>query len=495
MHATRSDTGIIASPPPSRVRMLVPSLVFACLVSAVVSSLGAPLLPAIARLHHVDGSTAQWALTATLLTGAIATPTMGRLGDGPLRRKVVLVTLALIVFGCALAALPVGFELFLAGRVLQGLGLGLTPVAIAAARDALPADKSRSAVALLSITTVTGVGLGYPITGLIAQLGGVHAAYWFGTAVAAVALAVAFFVVPEASVRESKPLDVAGAVLLAVALCALLLGISEGETWGWGSAAVLGLLVVAVVLIAGWIVWELRADHPLVDLRLVRHRSVLTADIAALLAGVGMYLLLSLAVRYVQAPTSTGYGLGASAVVAGLVLVPFSAGSFVATRIAPHLAERTSHRAVLPIAAVVLLGGMLMFSFARGSMWQMLVVMGIEGIGVGLVFAVVPGMLLRAVAVSETASAMGFNQVLRYIGYSIGSAMAGMILQIHTAPGATDPDDGGYTASGLLACGMWIVTLVVTLVLPERRTTRAAVVTERDDELMAEESLADAEGR
>ena len=259
----------------------------------------------------------------------------------------------------------------------------------------------------------------------------------------------------------------------------------------------LSLLIGGAVLLAVWIWWELRCPQPLVDLRLVRNRSVLTADVAALLAGVGMYLLLSLAVRYVQTPVSTGYGLGETAVIAGLVLVPFSAGSFIATRLSPHLARWTSHRALLPLASVVLFGGMIMFSFARHGMWQMLVVMAVVGLGVGLVFAVVPGLILRAVAVDETASAMGFNQVLRYIGYSVGSALSGLVLEMHTPAGADLPDDGGYTVSGLLSCAMWAVAFVVTLVLPERRRRRAgeAGASLADDELMAEESLADAEGR
>ena len=343
----------------------------------------------------------------------------------------------------------------------------------------------------MSITTVTGIGLGYPITGFISQVGGVEGAYWFGAAVGLLALIVAVFVVPRARVRTHQPLDVVGAVLLGVALFALLLGVSQGESWGWGSIRVIALIAGSIVVAAVWIGWELRIDHPLVDLRLVRNRSVLTADIAALLAGVGMYLLLSLAVRFVEAPPESGYGFGSSGVIAGLVLVPFSVGSFLATRMAPRLAERTSHRAVLPIAAVILIVSMTVFASARGAMWEILVVMALSGIGVGLIFAVVPGMLLRAVDVSQTASAMGFNQVLRYIGYSVGSALAGLILELHTEPGSTLPSGGGYTMSGIVSAGMWIAMLVVVLVLPGRE--KRVDDTRADEVLMAEESLADAE--
>lgn len=102
------DAMSAASP---RRRALVPTLVFLGMVVAVVSSLGAPLIPAIAAKYGVALGDAQWSLTITLLVGALATPTMGRLGDGPLRRRVILAALIAVVAGSVLAALPWVFEI------------------------------------------------------------------------------------------------------------------------------------------------------------------------------------------------------------------------------------------------------------------------------------------------------------------------------------------------------------------------------------------------
>ncbi|MGN5377064.1 MFS transporter [Streptomyces lasalocidi] len=154
---------------------LVPVLVFLGTVVAVISSLGAPLVPTVAAVDHVSLSDAQWSLTVTMLVGAVVTPVMGRLGDGPRRRTAMLAAVATVLVGCVLGALPLGFPVLLVGRALQGVGLGLTPLAIATARDRLTGERARSAVAMLSITTVAGVGLGYPLTGLISQSFGVHA--------------------------------------------------------------------------------------------------------------------------------------------------------------------------------------------------------------------------------------------------------------------------------------------------------------------------------
>ncbi|WP_405365683.1 MFS transporter [Kitasatospora sp. NBC_00039] len=475
-----------------RERALVPVLVFLSAVVAVISSLGAPMIPTIATVDHVPLSEAQWSLTVTMLVGAVSTPVLGRLGDGPARRTVTLSAAAVVVVGSVLAALPLGFGWLVAGRALQGVGLGLTPLAIATARDSLPTAASRSAVALLSITTVAGVGLGYPITGLIAESFGIHAGFWFGAVISALALVLAALVLPPTTGRERRPPDALGAVLLGLALVGLLLVLSEGETWGWAGARLWTMAAVSVLLLIGWIWHELRTAHPLVDLRSLTSPVVLTADVAGLVAGVGMYLLMSLVIRYVQTPTGTGYGLGASVVIAGLVLLPFSAFSLLSGKVVPVLARRTTPALVLPLGCTVSLVSTLFFLFARDHLWELLVVMGIAGLGVGCTFAVMPGLIVNAVPAHEVGSAVSFNQVLRYVGYSTGSALCGAVLQAHTEPGRQLPTDDGYRDAALIGCAVWVVIGLVTIVLPRlsavTASRRGALV---DEELMVDESIVD----
>src|SRR4051794_32184798 len=204
--------------PSSPPRALVPVLIFLSTCVAVISSLGAPLVPAIAAATGASLAQAQWSLTITLVVGAVATPVLGRLGGGPHRRTVVLTVLGLVVLGGVLAALPLGLGWLIVGRGFQGFGLGLTPLAIATARDALTGERARSAAAALSITTAAGLGRGYPLTGLIAELGGVHAAFWSGAAIPAVALAAAAGVFPPSPPRAAPRLDVVGAGLLGAGL-------------------------------------------------------------------------------------------------------------------------------------------------------------------------------------------------------------------------------------------------------------------------------------
>lgn len=466
---------VVAEKPPAdrpSSRALLPGLTLACMVVAIVSSLGAPLIPTIAAENHVTLADAQWSLTVTLLVASIVTPVMGRLGDGPYRRQFFLFSLVAMMLGGLLAALPAGFGPFLVGRGLQGMGLGLTPLAIATAREALPPDRMRAGVAVLSTTTAVGIGLGYPVTGLLAKAGGLHLAYWFGAAVAALALIVSWRVVPESAQRRQERLDIAGAVLFGVCLAGLLLALSESEKWGWGSGQVIGLLVAGVAVLVVWVWWELRVAQPLVPLRLLGQRAVLTASVVTLLAAVGMYMLITPVITVVQTPRSTGYGLGGTVVIAGLVLVPFSAASYLITKVVPWLVRRTSYEVVLPLSTAMMLGSTVVFSLARGNIWEIVVVMAIAGVGTGSIFAVLPGYLLRAVPAHETSRAMSFNQILRTVGYSTGGALSVTILQAHITPGQSFAVDSGYSVIGVVACVGWVLTAAVAILLPLGRRPR-----------------------
>ncbi|SCX55756.1 Major Facilitator Superfamily protein [Klenkia marina] len=447
-------------------RALVPVLVFVGTVVAVISSLGAPLVPAIAASTGATLPDAQWALTVTLLVGAVATPVVGRLGDGPHRRTVVLVVLGVVTVGGVLAALPLGLGWLVAGRGLQGVGLGLTPLAMATAREALEGERSRATVAALSITVVAGLGVGYPLAGLVAELGGVHAAFWAGAAVSAAALVASAAVLPRSRTSTTRSLDVVGALLLGAGLAGVLLGLGEAEAWGWTSVRTWGLIVGSLVVLACWARWELRTPAPLVDLRLARGRTAATAHSAALLVGLSNYLLLVTVPVLVQSPRAGGPGLGQSVLVAGLALLPFSAASVLGGRLARVLSDRGRSSAVLPVAAVVQAGAFVLFGLLPPDLWQVLVVMAVAGLGVGAAFAAFPAMVISAVPPSETGSATSLNQVLRYVGFALGSAVAATVLAAATPSGAVEPGRAGYATIAVLGAAVCLLTAVVARLLP-----------------------------
>ena len=478
--------------PSLRRRLLVPTLVLSGSLMAVVSSLGAPLIPTLSRDDGVSLSTGEWILTITLLTGALATPVMGRLADGPRQRAVILVALGAVVVGCVLAAVSNGFTVLIIGRALQGVGLGLLPVAMAIARRNLPWDAARQTIATLSVTGAIGAGLGYPVTGLIAQLLNFRAAYWFGAITVTGALVSAALVLPPRSAGTSRRFDVVGAGLLSLAVIGVSVVLSEGGGWGWASARSLGVVAASVVVLAVWIPFELRVAHPLVDLRQVRNRSVLTADVSGFLISIAMYLLLPIIVEFVQIPPSAGYGFAASLVVSGLILTPLSVGSFVASRFLIVYERRFGSRTMIPLGSVVFAAGAAFFALEHSALWQAFVTVAVCGLGVGFTTGAMPGFIIRAVPQSETGSATGFYQVVRSIGLTVGSALSAAVLMAHTRHGQALPDVDGFQAALIIAAALCLVTGVVSFVLPGRGPSPPHALTADEEEdlevLMKEEA-------
>nr|WP_282600159.1 MFS transporter [Patulibacter sp. SYSU D01012] len=436
---------------------------FIGMVVSIISSLGAPLIPTLARDLGASLGSAQWSLTATMLVGAVASPVVGRLGDGPWRREVLLLCLACVTAGGVLAALAGSLGVLVIGRALQGMGLALMPLTMAAARDGLPAARAPRVIATLSVTTAVGVGLGYPLTGLIAEQLDVAAAFWFGAITSGLAFLIALAVVPSTRHRPSPGrTDVVGAALVAVGLVALLVALEKGADWGWASGTTLGLAAVAVVFLAAWTAHELRTDEPLVDLRLLRHRAVLTANVTGLVVGTAMYLSITLITQVVQRPD----GLDESVFVAGLVLVPFSVTSFLSSRWLGRIQARTGVRATLPIGCAALSLAALFFAVTGDALWQAAVTMALFGIGVGLTFAAMPAFIVGAVPREVTSSAMSFYQVTRYVGFSIGSGLAVTLLRAFGTDGR--PDLGAYSDVFVVAVVLGLAAAVLAWVLAGR---------------------------
>jgi predicted MFS family arabinose efflux permease len=457
---------------PGRRALLGPVLILTTLVVSVISSLGAPLLITVAHQFHESISTAQWSLTVTLIAGAVASPVLGRLGDGRRRRETIIASLAVVTAGGVLTAVAPSIAVLLVGRTLQGVGLGLVPLTMATARDEFPAAKVASTIALLSVTAAAGAGAGYPISGLLAQVWGLTGAYWFGTAVCVVALLAVIAVLPSTAQRNrAGRLDSLGSALLAVALVIVLIALAEGSDWGWGSPPVLGLLIGGVALLAVWSAQQLQSANsaPLIDLRLLRHPTVLAANACAIVLSVAMYMDLSGVTEFVQIPHSEGFGFSASPAVGGLVLIPLSAVMFAGSRMLPTLVRWAGARTVLALGCLSVAAGAVFFALLHGALWEAFVMTGILGLGLGTTFAAIPGLIVEATPATETGSAMGFYQVVRWVGSAMGSALTASVLAAHTTP-AGHASLSGYTMTLWISIAICAIAAVLAYVLPARES-------------------------
>jgi len=457
---------------PSDTVLLV-TLVLVVSTTAMVSSLGAPLIPRIADRYEVSLQSAQWSQAATLVVAAVLTPIIGRFGGGMYRRPTILTGLLLVCLGLLTNLLAASFAWVLVGRAVQGVGMALTPLAIATARDSVTEPRRASAVAMVSGAQIAGVGLGYPITGLVADLGGVSASYGLGLGLAACSLVVAWVYVPAALSSDRDSVDVLGAALLGLGTAAFLLVISQGVHWGWASPASLSLLGAAVVLLALWVVRSLRVSNPLVDLRLAVRPGVLGPNVASVVAGMGMCLILTLVIIQVQA---SSWGLGHSAGVAGLVQTPYSVMSVVGTVVVLRLGRWLPFDLLLPVGCVIYIVAAGYLAVWHDNLVVVMIGMAVAGLGSGCTFAILPLLIVRRVPSHEMGSAVAFNQVLRILGFSFGTTLGVTILGLFDTGG--EPTQRGFVTALLVAAGAMAVAAALAVALRDKDRAESVPHTE-----------------
>ncbi|MYX45406.1 MFS transporter, partial [Streptomyces sp. SID89] len=297
-----------------RDRLTIPVLAFGGILMAVMQTVVVPLLPDLPRLTGSSPGAVSWTVTATLLSGAVLTPVLGRAGDMYGKRRVLTSALALMTVGSVMCALSSDIAVLITARALQGAAASVVPLSISILRDELPPERRGSAVALMSSTVGIGAALGLPLAALVVQYADWHTMFWLTSALGALGVSAVWWAVRESPVREPGRFDVLGALGLAAGLVCLLLGVSQGSQWGWASPRVLGLFLGSAVVLALWWWQQLRTARPLVDLRLVTRPRVGLSHVAALLTGFAFYANSLVTAQLVQAPKATGYGLGLSIV-------------------------------------------------------------------------------------------------------------------------------------------------------------------------------------
>jgi MFS family permease len=452
----------------SRASLVVGVLAFAGIVVSLMQTLVIPLIPALPGLLHASASDATWAITATLLAGAVATPTVGRLGDMYGKRRMLLVSLGALVVGSVIGALSDTLVPMVAGRALQGLAAGVIPLGISIMRDELPAERLGSATALMSASLGVGGALGLPAAALLAEHADWHVLFWTSAGLGLVVTGLVVALVPESPVRTGGRFDVPGAAGLSIALVCLLLAISKGADWGWGSAATLGLFAAAVLVLLLWGRWELRTRQPLVDLRTTARRQVLLTNLASAVFGFAMFAMSLVLPQLLQLPAATGYGLGRSMLVVGLVMAPSGLVMMALAPVSARISRTRGPKTTLMLGAVVVAIGYAIGIVLMSATWHLVLISCVIGGGIGLAYGAMPGLVMAAVPVSETAAANSLNTLMRSIGTSVSSATAGLVLAqltVQFGP-ATLPAQSGFRVVLAMGSAAALIALTIAAFLP-----------------------------
>ncbi|GHD98225.1 MFS transporter [Streptomyces alanosinicus] len=462
-HTTTDQPGRTAS------GAVVPVLAFAGITVAVMQTLLVPVIKDLPQLLNTAPSNATWVLTSTLLSGAVATPIMGRLGDLYGKRRMLILSLAVMVVGALVSALTSELLTMIVGRTLQGFAMGAIPLGIGLMRDMLPREKLGSAMALMSSSIGVGGGLALPAAALVAQHTNWHALFYGAAGLGALSIALTLLVVPESPMRAEGSFDLLGALGLSSGLVLLLLPITKGSDWGWSSGTTLGLFGASVVVLVLWGLFELRVKAPLVDLRTTARPAVLFTNLASIMVGVAFYVVSLVLPQLLQLPKATGYGLGQSMVVAGLCVAPLGLTMMFTAPVYARLSAKYGPKVTLIMGLLIIALG---YGGGLGLMdaaWQTVVTSVVLGAGIGLAYSSLPALIVGAVPASETGAANGLNTLMRSIGTSVSSAVIGMVLAntANNVGGIEIPTMHGFRVSFLIATAAVAVGLLLALFLPK----------------------------
>ncbi|AEV86562.1 MFS transporter [Actinoplanes sp. SE50] len=456
-----------------RLYQATPRVTFTVLAAAaaafaLMQSLVTPVLPTIQRDLHTTTGTVTWVLTAWLLAASVATPLMGRIADMIGKDRTLLVALAAIAAGCLIAALAPNVTVLIAARVVQGLGAAVFPVSFGIIRDIYPPQRVTSAIGILAAVIASGSGVGIVLAGPIVGVLDWRWLFWIPMIAVTLVGLVAWRVVPPSPAGGRGRINWLSAVLLAGWLVALLLPLSKGTAWGWASGRTLGLLTAAAVLLAGWMLSELRSAEPLIDMRMMRLPAVWTTNLVSLLFGAAMFGVFAFLPQLMQVPASSGYGFGASVTGAGLLMLPMMVTMAVSGSLSGPLTRWVGNKAQLLIGAALGAVAALTLALAHSSPSVVAVTGGVFGIGLGLLYSSMINLIVQSVPRTQTGVASGMNTNIRTIGASIGTALVSTVVTSHPGPRGL-PAEAGYTEAFLLLAVASAAAFLVALLVPAGR--------------------------
>ena len=445
-----------------------------------------PALPALQRELHTTTTWVTWVLTVFLLVASVATPVLGKLGDQYGKERLLVISLAVFLVGSVVAALAWNIWILIAARAIQGASGAIFPLSFGIIRDEFPREKIGVAIGLVSAVFGIGGGFGIVLSGLIVDNVSWRWLFIVGSVGIAIALVLVHRFVPESPIKTPSRVDVVGATLLSGGLVAMLLALTEGESWGWTGGRILGLAAAAAVLLVAWGLAELRVPNPMVDMRMLAVRQVLFTNLTALIAGFAMFGSFVLVPNFVEVPhgLSTSvqrvvdYGFDASATKAGLYLLPSSVTLLFAGPLAGLIGRRIGSKWPLAAGMALVAAAAAWLATWHDRPWEILGAMALIGIGVGFAYAAMATLITEAVRPTETGVATGMNTVMRTVGGVIGGQVGAALLAAHTIP-ATDhvPSVVGYeVAFGISAVAALVGAGVAVFITPPRLRRRERLV-------------------
>lgn len=384
-------------------------------VVSMISSLGAPLVPEISNYYHISPMLAQWSLTIALISGTVSTPILAKISRLGNYRNVIFIALIITALGCFLSAYTSIFYIFLMGRAMQGIGLGLIPSLMIAALNSL--SDSRKTISLLSVTTGIGVGIGYPLSGVMVTYVGIAGTFLCG-AVIVLFTAVISTKLINLKKETTEKFDIYGSILITIMLSCLMLLLSSLKLpLEPKNIAIYSISFIALLLL--WIKNEAKSTDPIINVRVIMLPAALIANLIAVFSGAILYMLITASMFRIQ--QSAYPGLSQAPWMAGLTLTALS----IATLVSRFINFRTVNSYLKSImGSIFLFLSLTSFIFVNGGIILCFFSMAFCGYGIGLIYGSIPQMIKENLNKDDAEETYGLNQVSRSVGYAIGSVIS-----------------------------------------------------------------------
>ena len=402
------------------------ALAAACLIlfSIAVSTTGIMIvLPDLGNDLNMGISEQTWIVNIYMLVVAAAVVAGGQLGDIFGRRLMFVVGVLLFMAGSIMIATADSATTVIVGRAVQGLGAAAAvPATISIIDVAFPPEQRPLAMGVWGGILGVGFALGVLIGGLLTDLGSWQWLFWFNVPFCVLALLITFWAISESrDESRSRVVDIAGLVIMAVAMFSIVLGFDQGEAWGWGSGAVLGLLIGSAVFFIAFVAVESRLKNPMVHLELFRSRAFVAGNIGTFFVTWALVTALFFVSRYLQNFLLLDY----SALEAGIALMPLGATMFVLSMFSSRAIRWIGAPLALTLGLLLLAGGFLLLSEISlnsdySAFWIPMVLIGA---GLGLTFGPFTAIAVASVETSRVGEASGIVNMSRYLGAALGIAV------------------------------------------------------------------------
>lgn len=385
-----------------------------------------PSVPKIATEYQVTRAQASLIISLYTVFGVAVIPVIGKLGDIYGKKRVLVYVLALYVPIAAVTSFLPSFSTILVSRTFQGIGLGILPLSMSLAREQFPRSLVPRAQGIIAATQVAGGGAGLIGGAAVANVYG-----WQGNYHIAIPFLVVLSVLIIFLLRESpnrKPgikLDYLGAAWLGTALTAIVLGLSEGASWGWTSAPALGLVLGGGILIIPLTLYEARLSEPILNTKLLRERNVMLSNIFVLTYGVSLFLMFQSVTYILEVSPPSGFGF--SIVDTGYYLLPLVVVLLPVSYATGALISKYGVKRFFYLGSI--LGAASSFLLSTYSSAESLIpLIVVFAASIGMVSVSSQNLLVLSVRKSEMGIGASMNSVFRYVGNSLGAPIAGALL-------------------------------------------------------------------